>query len=78
MQDYKSLHAAVMICVSLVNTQTHGGLSDYTPANTISSASWAKDHAAGQVIVLMAILTGDVTVTTLQQRKHNMVARMQN
>jgi len=23
MQDYKSLHVAVMICATLVNTQTH-------------------------------------------------------
>ena len=41
MQDYKSLCAAVMICSSLVNIQTH--THSIWPAYLIISASWANN-----------------------------------
>ena len=41
MQDYKSLRIAVMICATLVNTQTHRHRQLLT-GYTISSASKAK------------------------------------
>ena len=45
-QDYKSLCAAITICSTLVNIQTHNRTHSQTtfwPAYTKSSASWAKN-----------------------------------
>jgi len=39
MQDYKSLRVAVVICASLVNTQTH------TRRERVSELEWAFDRA---------------------------------
>ena len=43
MQDYKSQCAAVMICSTLVNIQTHTQTDSIWPAYMKSSASWAKN-----------------------------------
>ena len=56
MQDYKSLCAAVMICATLVNIQTH--------SCTISSASYAKNRLHCRVRAEYCEVQKDFSITT--------------
>ena len=63
MQDYKSLHVVVMMCATLVNTQTHRHkyrelLTDYT----ISSASLVH-------VYMTSVLMTVHNCSTIQHRK---------